>query len=114
VHRVARQEGLTLRDNAAFEEWLLLHREHLARLRLAALYRLTCAGRKTPSVQDRQTASERWLAVRGSPVVLLEAYQGSFMQADQLHLYFEEIARRQDIWVNSALVQRLLTEFLED
>jgi WD40 repeat protein/serine/threonine protein kinase/DNA-binding SARP family transcriptional activator len=34
-------EGFTLRDSAAFEEWLLLQREHLARLRLAALHRLT-------------------------------------------------------------------------
>jgi WD40 repeat protein/serine/threonine protein kinase/DNA-binding SARP family transcriptional activator len=34
-------EGFTLRDSAAFEEWVLLHREHLARLRLAALHRLT-------------------------------------------------------------------------
>ena len=34
-------EGFTLRDSAAFEDWVLLQREHLARLRLAALHRLT-------------------------------------------------------------------------
>ena len=33
--------GFTLRDSAAFEEWLLLQGEHLARLRLGALHRLT-------------------------------------------------------------------------
>jgi predicted nucleic acid-binding protein len=62
----------------------------------------------------RQTARDRGLAVRGSLGVLVEAYQRSLIQADQLRLYFEEMARRHDIWVNSALVARLLTEVLED
>jgi WD40 repeat protein/DNA-binding SARP family transcriptional activator len=36
-------EGFGLPDSVAFEEWMLLHREHLTRLRLAALHRLVAA-----------------------------------------------------------------------
>jgi predicted nucleic acid-binding protein len=61
----------------------------------------------------RQTARERGLAVRGSLGVLVEAYQRGLIEADQLRLYFEEMARRQDIWINPALVERLLTEVLQ-
>jgi predicted nucleic acid-binding protein len=62
----------------------------------------------------RQTARDRGLAVRGSLGVLVEAYHRGLIQADQLRLYLEEMARRQDIWVNPALVERLLREVLED
>jgi predicted nucleic acid-binding protein len=60
----------------------------------------------------RQLARDRGLAVRGSLGVLVEAYQRERIQADQLRLYFEEIAHRQDIWINGALVERLLREVL--
>ena len=46
--------------------------------------------------------------------MLVEAYQRGLVQADQLRLYFEEMARRQDIWIDPALVERLLGEVLED
>jgi predicted nucleic acid-binding protein len=62
----------------------------------------------------RRTARDRGLSVRGSLEVLVEAYQRGLIQADQLRLYSEEMARRQDIWINPALVKRLLTEILED
>ena len=45
--------------------------------------------------------------------VLIEAYKRGLIQADQLRLYFEEMARRQDIWINPALVERLLAEVLQ-
>ena len=62
----------------------------------------------------RQTARERGLTVRGSLGVLVEAYQQGLIQADQLRLYFEEMVRRQDIWINPALAERLLREVLRD
>ena len=62
----------------------------------------------------RQTARDRGLAVRGSLGVLVEAYQRGLIQADQLRLYVKEMARRQDIWINPALVERLLREVVED
>jgi hypothetical protein len=33
---------------------------------------------------------------------------------EQLHLNLAEVARRQDIWINPALVERLLDEIVED
>ena len=56
----------------------------------------------------RQVARAQGLAVRGSLGVMIEAYRRDLIGADQLRLYFAEIARRQDIWVNPALVERLL------
>jgi predicted nucleic acid-binding protein len=60
----------------------------------------------------RQAAREYGFAVRGSLGVLVEAYQIGLIQADQLRLYFEEMASRQDIWINPALAERLLKEVL--
>lgn len=60
-----------------------------------------------------QVARAQGLAVRGSLGVLIEAYRRDLIGADQLRLYFAEIARRQDIWVNPALVERLLGEVFD-
>jgi predicted nucleic acid-binding protein len=62
----------------------------------------------------RQLARDRGLAVRGSLGLLVEAYQRGLIQADQLRLYLEEMARRQDIWINPSLAERLLKEVLGD
>jgi len=62
----------------------------------------------------RQTARDRGLGVRGSLAVLVVAYQRGLIQAYQLRPCSEEMARRHDIWINPALVERLLTEVLED
>jgi len=62
----------------------------------------------------RQSAREHGLAVRGSLGVLIEAYRRDLISADQLRLYFGEAARRQDIWINHALVERLLQEVFGD
>jgi hypothetical protein len=62
----------------------------------------------------RQLAREQGLAVRGSLGVLIEAYRRELISADQLRLYLGETARRQDIWVNRALVERLLHEVFGD
>jgi predicted nucleic acid-binding protein len=62
----------------------------------------------------REAARAFRLPVRGSLGVLIEAYQRSLIDADQLRLYFAELARRQDIWVNRRLVEHLLREVLGD
>jgi len=62
----------------------------------------------------RQAARERGLTLRGSLGILVEAYQRGLIRTDQLRLYFEEMASRQDIWINPALVKRLLQEIPED
>jgi predicted nucleic acid-binding protein len=58
----------------------------------------------------REAARARGLAARGSLGVLIEAYRRGFIEADQLRLYFEEIAHRRDIWINAELVERLARE----
>ena len=60
----------------------------------------------------REAARARGLTVRGSLGVLIEAYRQGEIGADQLRLYLAEIARRHDIWVNPALVERLQDEVL--
>lgn len=62
----------------------------------------------------RQIARDQGLTVRGSLGVLLEAFRRDLIGDDQLRLYFEEMARRQDIWINRALVDRLLREVFGD
>lgn len=62
----------------------------------------------------RQIARARGFKVRGSLGVLIEAYRRSLLGADQLRLSLTEIARRRDIWINPALVERLLGEILEE
>jgi predicted nucleic acid-binding protein len=65
-------------------------------------------------IAGRQSARERGLAVRGTLGVLIEAYRRELISADQLRLYLGEAARRQDIWVNRVLVERLLQEVFGD
>jgi len=62
----------------------------------------------------RKVARDRGLTVRGSLGVLIESYRRGLVGADQLRLYLAEIARRQDIWISPALVERLLHEVLGD
>jgi predicted nucleic acid-binding protein len=61
----------------------------------------------------REVARARGLAVRGSLGILIQAFRQDTIDADQLRLYLAEIARRQDIWINPALVERLRREVLE-
>ena len=62
----------------------------------------------------RQEARNRGFSVRGSLGILIQAYRKGFLSAEQLRLNLNEIAHRQDIWVNPALVQRLLREIQTD
>ena len=62
----------------------------------------------------REAARARGLTVRGSLGVLIESYQQGLIEADQLHLYFAEIARRHDIWASQALVEHLLQQVFGD
>jgi predicted nucleic acid-binding protein len=58
----------------------------------------------------REMARNLRLTVRGSLGVLIEAWQQNLISADQLRFYFAELARRQDVWISRALVERLLRE----
>ena len=60
----------------------------------------------------RGSARQHSLTVRGSLGVLVTAYDQDIIVADQLHLYFDQIAIRDDIWINPALCQRVLANVL--
>jgi predicted nucleic acid-binding protein len=62
----------------------------------------------------REAARALGLAVRGSLGVLIQAYRQKLIEADQLRLYFTEIADRHDIWISRALVDRLQRDVLKD
>lgn len=62
----------------------------------------------------RQFARTQGLEVRGSLGILIESYRRGLISIDQLRLNLAEIARRQDIWINPALVERLLGEIAEE
>jgi predicted nucleic acid-binding protein len=62
----------------------------------------------------REIVRRRGLAVRGSLGILIQAYRQGIIEADRLRLYFGEMARRDDVWINPTLVDRLLGEVLAD
>lgn len=62
----------------------------------------------------RQIARALGLTVRGSLGVLIEAHRQGLIGPDQLRLCFTEMARRQDIWISRALVERLLDQALAE
>jgi predicted nucleic acid-binding protein len=62
--------------------------------------------------EGRQAARDWGLKVRGSLGILVEAHRSDLLEIDQLRLAFAEIIRRHDIWINPALVKRLLEEIL--
>lgn len=64
--------------------------------------------------EGREVARAQGLSVRGSLGVLIEAYRKGLLGAAQKRMSFAEIVRRQDIWVNPELAERLLHEVLED
>ena len=64
--------------------------------------------------EGRQAARDWGLRARGSLGILVEAYRRGILGADQLRLAFAEIIRRQDIWINPALVERLQHEVLSE
>ncbi len=68
--------------------------------------RSVCAG--------REITRKHGVRVRGSLGVLVEAHQRGLIGSEQLRAYFTEMARREDIWVSRALVERLLGEVFAD
>ncbi len=62
----------------------------------------------------REAARALELTVRGSLGVLIQAYRQELIEADQLRLYFTEIADRHDIWISRVLVDRLQRDVLKD
>ena len=58
----------------------------------------------------RKVARELGVPVRGSLGILIEAFRKNIITADQLRIYFAEIARRHDVWISPALVRRLEQE----
>jgi len=61
----------------------------------------------------RQVARNYGLTVKGTLGILLEAYDCNVIKADELRLYFAEIAQRTDIWISPTLCQRLLEKALQ-
>jgi uncharacterized protein len=62
----------------------------------------------------RVAAKARGFQVRGSLGILIEAFRQGLIGHDQLRLSLSEMARRQDIWVNPQLVERLLGAVLRE
>ena len=62
----------------------------------------------------REIARKHSVRVRGSLGVLVEAHQRGLIGPEQLRAYFAEMARREDIWVSRALVERVLGEVFAD
>lgn len=60
----------------------------------------------------RAVARSHGVHVRGSLGVLIDAYRNQMINESDLRFYFAEIERRQDIWINRTLLQRLLHEVL--
>lgn len=64
-------------------------------------------------LNGHQAARTRGLRTKGSLGILIEAYRNGLIDITQLRLYFAEIVRRRDIWIDPALVERLLVEVTE-
>lgn len=62
----------------------------------------------------REIARALGLSVRGSLGILVEAYRRQLIDSDQLRLYFAELARRDDVWISRALIQRIENEILKN
>lgn len=62
----------------------------------------------------RRTARACGLTTHGTLGVMIQAYQRDLISEDQLRLYFAELARRHDIWINRALAECLLRDALEE
>ena len=78
-----------------------------------ALQRQSARSNKDESV-GRDYARQAGLVVRGSLGILVEAYHRNVIDTDRLRLALTEIARRADIWISPALVERVLWEVLEE
>jgi predicted nucleic acid-binding protein len=62
----------------------------------------------------RTVARALGLKVCGSLGILVGAYRHQMIDTAALRLYFSEIARRQDIWINPALAKRVLQQVLSE
>lgn len=64
--------------------------------------------------RGRQVAQQLGVQVRGTLGILIQAYRGGLIDADQLRLYFDQLATRTDVWISPTLCRRLLRETLGD
>jgi predicted nucleic acid-binding protein len=94
-------------------DWLPPHLDRGERDTLALADKFSKSLVLMDELLGRQAARERGLGVRGSLGILIEAYRNQLIDGEQLRLYFNEITRRQDIWIDPALAERLLREVLE-
>ena len=62
--------------------------------------------------RGRAAASQLDVPVHGTLGVLIQAYHGGLITADQLRFYFGQIEEHSDIWISSILVRRLAREVL--
>lgn len=60
----------------------------------------------------RQVARKLKLPASGSLGILIEAYRGGIISAEQISFYFAEIVEDQDIWISPKLIERLRREIL--
>ena len=62
----------------------------------------------------RRAARACGLVTHGTLGIMIQAFHRDLIGADQLRLYFAELARRHDIWINRSLAERLLRDVLEN
>ncbi len=77
---------------------------------LALAFQLEGADVLMDETLGREVARQLHLSTCGSLGVLMKAYRQGLLNLEQLRLNFDEIERRKDIWINPALVKRLLQE----
>ena len=53
--------------------------------------------------RGREFARKKYLSIRGSLGILIEAYEKKLISEEQLRFYFHQISQRKDIWINPDL-----------
>lgn len=62
----------------------------------------------------RNICRKRGIKVKGTLGVLVEAYQKDLISLADLDFYFEQIADREDIWINRELCEKVLQQLKKD
>ena len=63
-------------------------------------------------IVGREIARQSGLKVRGTLGILIEAYQTQLISRDQIRFYLAELARREDIWISTSLIEAARREIL--
>ena len=62
----------------------------------------------------REEARKRGLRVKGTVGILVEAYRRNMIGFEELKLFFEEIAKRRDIWISRELCKDVIRELSQN